>query len=68
LVTSHAWACGTEILCVRGESFGNFMSWKISTYVFVNDLFQNCTEFVLDVLNAAVYETDDMAEQKIDFH
>ncbi|MCZ6641465.1 MAG: DUF2145 domain-containing protein [Gammaproteobacteria bacterium] len=23
--------------------------------------FQNCTEFILDVLNAAVYETDDMA-------
>jgi hypothetical protein len=29
-----------------------------------DERFQNCTEFVLDVLNAAVYETDDMAELK----
>lgn len=29
-----------------------------------DERFQNCTEYVLDVVNAAVYNTDDMAELK----
>lgn len=29
-----------------------------------NDKFQNCTEFVLDVINAAIYETTDMKQLK----